>query len=51
MAAQPCTVGDMQAYIDAILMERDFLTVARASAHMEEHMREQRYITSAELRS
>ena len=50
MAAQPCTVGDMQAYIDAILVERDYLTVARANAHMEQHMREQRYITSVELR-
>ena len=51
MAAQPCTIGDMQAYIDAILLERDFLTVARANSHMEEHMREKGYITSAELRS
>ena len=51
MAAQPCTVGDMQAYLDAILMEHDFLTVARANAHMDTHMREQRYITSAELRN
>ena len=57
MAAQSCTVGDMQAYIDSVLVERDYLTVARANAHiaranahMEQHMREQRYITSAELR-
>ena len=38
---------DMRAYIDGL----DFLTVARANEHMAAHMRDQRYITAAELRS
>ena len=37
---------EMRAYIDSL----DYLTVARANAHMDQHMRDQRYITSAELR-
>ena len=46
MAGQPCKVGDMQAYVDGL----NLLTIERANAHMDAHLAEQRYITSAELR-
>ena len=46
MAGKPCTVGDMQASVDGL----NFLTIERANAHMDAHLAEQRYITSAELR-
>ena len=57
MAMQPCTVGEMQAYVDGQIRDmrayvdgRAFLTVERANTHVEQHLRDQRYITSAELR-
>ena len=37
---------EMRAYVDS----RDFLTVARANSHIETHLRDQRYVTLAELR-
>ena len=36
----------MRAYVDG----RDFLTVERANAHIEKHLRDQRYVTLADLR-
>ena len=68
MAAQPCTVGDMQLYVDGQTREmrtyidnqnqslrgyvdgRDFLTVERANSYIEQHLRDQRYVTMAEMR-
>ena len=57
MAMQPCTMGEMQIYVDGQSREMrnyvdgqnremrayidglDYLTVARANAHMDQHMR------------
>ena len=67
-AAQPCTIGDMQLYVDGQTREmrtyidnqnqslrgyvdgRDFLTVERANSYIEQHLRDQRYVTMAEMR-
>ena len=46
MAGQPCTIGDMQAYVDGLHL----LTIESANAHMNAFLADPRFITAAELR-
>ena len=46
MAGQPCTIGDMQAYVDGL----GLLTTASANADFAALMRDQRFITAVGVR-
>ena len=56
MAMQPVTVGEMQAFAGEqeramrAYIDSTFLTIARADSQIEQHLRDMRYVTLAELR-
>ena len=46
MVGQPCTMGDVQAYVDGL----GLLNTANTNAHMGAFLQQQRFITAADMR-